>query len=238
MTIQHNTITGTDLHEPKGIAAAAANLVYVANGSASGAWSTLAAASIASDAITTVKILDANVTTAKILDSNVTTAKIANANVTNAKMIDDAITIEKTNMPRGGCYFYNLVSPYTLSYGAATQKINPTTIARSVANYCTEGTDARLHYTGAASQFVKVDWDVSIYQASGTKKITLAIHKNGTLVAGSESVLTTATGVIYNAAGSTIVSATTNDYFALYAFNTDGSGDMLFNKVGLSLQGI
>ena len=63
MTIQHNTITGTDLHEPKGIAAAAANLVYVANGSASGAWSTLAAASIASNAITTVKILDANVTT-------------------------------------------------------------------------------------------------------------------------------------------------------------------------------
>lgn len=47
MTIQHNLITGTDLHEPKGVAAAAANKVYVANGSASGAWSTLTTSTMA-----------------------------------------------------------------------------------------------------------------------------------------------------------------------------------------------
>jgi hypothetical protein len=38
MTIQHSTITGADLHEPKGVATAANKTVYVANGSASGAW--------------------------------------------------------------------------------------------------------------------------------------------------------------------------------------------------------
>ena len=38
MTIQHNLITGSDLHEPKGVAAAANKTVYVANGSGSGAW--------------------------------------------------------------------------------------------------------------------------------------------------------------------------------------------------------
>ena len=38
MTIQHNLITGSDLHEPKGVATAANKTVYVANGSASGAW--------------------------------------------------------------------------------------------------------------------------------------------------------------------------------------------------------
>jgi len=38
MTIQHNTITGSDLHEPKGVAAAAANKVYVSDGSSSGTW--------------------------------------------------------------------------------------------------------------------------------------------------------------------------------------------------------
>ena len=38
MPTQHNTITGADLHEPKGIAAAAAEKVYIANGSGSGAF--------------------------------------------------------------------------------------------------------------------------------------------------------------------------------------------------------
>jgi len=228
MTIQHNLITGSDLHEPKGVAAAAASKVYVANGSASGTWTLLATASIEDNAVTTAKILDANITTNKIADGNINTAKIAT----------DAITIDKTSMPRGGTYFYNTGTPYTLVYGASTQKVAPTTIARGVANYTTEDTTSRVTYTGAATQFVRVDWDVSIYQATGTKDITLAIHKNGTVVAGSESILTTATGVIYAASGNTLVSATTSDYFELYAFNTDGSGDMLFNKVGITVQGI
>ena len=38
MTIQHNLITGSDLHEPKGVSAASNKTVYVANGSGSGAW--------------------------------------------------------------------------------------------------------------------------------------------------------------------------------------------------------
>ena len=38
MPTQHNVITGSDLHEPKGIAAAAAEKVYIANGSGSGVF--------------------------------------------------------------------------------------------------------------------------------------------------------------------------------------------------------
>lgn len=34
----HNTITDPYLHEPKGIAAAATDLVYISNGTGSGAW--------------------------------------------------------------------------------------------------------------------------------------------------------------------------------------------------------
>ena len=34
----HSTLTGADLHEPKGVASAGANQVYVANGSGSGTW--------------------------------------------------------------------------------------------------------------------------------------------------------------------------------------------------------
>lgn len=34
----HSTITGAENHEPKGVESAAANTVYVANGSGSGTW--------------------------------------------------------------------------------------------------------------------------------------------------------------------------------------------------------
>lgn len=39
---RHKDLTGTDLHEPKGVAAASSGQVYVANGSGSGAWATVA----------------------------------------------------------------------------------------------------------------------------------------------------------------------------------------------------
>jgi hypothetical protein len=38
MTVAHKNLTGVDLHEPKGVAAAAANKVYVSDGAGSGAW--------------------------------------------------------------------------------------------------------------------------------------------------------------------------------------------------------
>jgi len=36
--VQHSALTGSDLHEPKGIASATAGKVYISNGSGSGAW--------------------------------------------------------------------------------------------------------------------------------------------------------------------------------------------------------
>jgi len=36
--VEHSALTGSDLHEPKGVASATANQVYVADGAASGAW--------------------------------------------------------------------------------------------------------------------------------------------------------------------------------------------------------
>lgn len=39
--VEHSALTGSDLHEPKGAASAAANQLYVADGAASGAWTTV-----------------------------------------------------------------------------------------------------------------------------------------------------------------------------------------------------
>ena len=38
MATAHSTLTGADLHEPKGVASANADDIYVANGSGSGVW--------------------------------------------------------------------------------------------------------------------------------------------------------------------------------------------------------
>lgn len=40
-TVLHSSLTGTDLHEPKGVSSASSGQVYVANGGGSGAWTTL-----------------------------------------------------------------------------------------------------------------------------------------------------------------------------------------------------
>ena len=37
---EHNTLTGASLHEPKGVAVAAADLAYISDGAGSGAWAT------------------------------------------------------------------------------------------------------------------------------------------------------------------------------------------------------
>lgn len=42
----HATLTGADLHEPKGVAAASANTVYIANGSGSGSWTKVGSSGI------------------------------------------------------------------------------------------------------------------------------------------------------------------------------------------------
>lgn len=41
MTIEHSTLTGAQLHEPKGVSSASSGTVYVANGSGSGSWSNI-----------------------------------------------------------------------------------------------------------------------------------------------------------------------------------------------------
>ena len=46
--VEHSILTGSDLHESKGVAAAAANRVYVTNGAGSGTFSQVPAAAIAS----------------------------------------------------------------------------------------------------------------------------------------------------------------------------------------------
>ena len=44
MPTSHASVTGSDLHEPKGVAAATTGQVYVGDGTASGKWTNIATA--------------------------------------------------------------------------------------------------------------------------------------------------------------------------------------------------
>lgn len=44
--VEHSVLTGTDLHESKGVAAAPANRVYLTDGAGSGSWTTVPSAAI------------------------------------------------------------------------------------------------------------------------------------------------------------------------------------------------
>lgn len=51
MTIAHSALTGADLHEPKGAAAASINTHYKSNGAGSGTWAKLVAAEVDTSSI-------------------------------------------------------------------------------------------------------------------------------------------------------------------------------------------
>jgi len=139
-------------------------------------------------------------------------------------------------LPKGKFYFYNISSPYTLSYASSTAKVAPTTIASGLGSLVTEATSARLTYTGSATTVIKLDFDVSLKQASGADRdIMISVHRNGSVIAGSQVLVTSVTGDLHQAAGSCFYNAATNDYFEIYAQNTGASGDMVFQKVGLTL---
>jgi hypothetical protein len=57
MTVEHKNLTGTSLHEPKGVAAATVGKVYVADGVGSGTWQKIQDSSIDPGGATTSKVL-------------------------------------------------------------------------------------------------------------------------------------------------------------------------------------
>lgn len=72
----------------------------------------IAAAGIASDAVTTAKILDSNVTTAKIADTNVTLGKLASDSVDENKIVSTTLN---SNLTGGSGTKLDISSDYTLA---------------------------------------------------------------------------------------------------------------------------
>ena len=200
MTIQHKLITDPDIHEPKGVAAATVNKVYVSSGAGSGTWQKLSPPQLSG------------------LATNGAAGQVVS--------VDGAGNFVLIGAPHGQIHFYNVASPYTLTYPSVFTKLAPTTTAGGVPSDFTEATTARLTYTGTDTVPISFSYQVSFDQSTGgARDIEFAIYKNGSASNGN-SILTTTSGNKNVVAGFHTINMATGDYVELYAKNLGASGDI------------
>lgn len=200
-TIAHKNIPSAQSHEPKGIESAVNKAIYVANGSGSGSW---------------VKISPQSL-------SGIATNGVAGQFVA----VDGTGNFVLASAPSGSIYFYNVSTPYTLTYPSAFTKAAPTTTGSGSPTLITEGTNARLTYTGASTTSLDVAYVISFDQAAGADRdIQAAIYKNGTVVPGSQAIVTASSGQKHQLICHADVSVSLNDYIEIYMKNDGASGDV------------
>lgn len=191
--ISHALLSGANLHEPKGIDTAAAGTMYAANGDGlSGAWQKL----------TNTQLNGVTV--------NGTSGASVRANGAGGFVIGFA--------DHGEVSFVNTAVPYAMTGATTTfSKVAPTTVASGHAIEVTEATTARLTYTGLDVEHFTVHTNISLDQATGSDKdVSVAIAKNGTVVATSEQISTTQSGKKVAITTFSTVSLTTNDYIEVF----------------------
>lgn len=200
-SISHKNIPSAQAHEPKGVESAVNKSLYVANGSGSGTWSKIGPQSL----------------------SNISTNGVAGQFVA----VDGSGNFVLASAPSGSIYFYNVSTPYTLTYPSAFTKAAPTTIATGSPVLITEGTNARLTYTGTTTTNLSISAIISLDQATGASRdIECAIYKNGAVVNGSHSIITVTSGDKHSFSSQADVTASLNDYFEVFIKNNGASGDV------------
>lgn len=141
--------------------------------------------------------------------------------------------------PLGAVSFVNFGAPYTLLYPAVYTKLAPTTTAGGVPIEVTEANTARLTYTGSLTSKCRIMCNLSLSQASGAARdLGLAIYKNGSIVAGSETFIGTTSAVVAQVTTVFDVSLATNDYVECYVINRGASGDISVYSFALTLIGV
>lgn len=201
MAVQHSAIADANLHQPKGAATAAANETIHADGAGATSWEKVSPPHLSG--------LTANGSVGQHIDSN-----------------GDG-TFSMAYLPHGSVYFNNYGTPYVQTYNAAYAKIGATTTVSGTPVGFTEATTNRLTYTGATRPHFKVSWSLSLDQATAANRdISIAVYKNGSVVANSEAHTTTVSGDKKNLSGFSDVDLAVNDYLELWILNRGGSGNM------------
>ncbi len=240
MTIQHNIIADPDIHEPKGVATAASNSLYVANGSGSGVWQTVDTSSLANGAVETAKIEDLNVTGAKIANQTIVTTKFSGLTTSGTagqllKAVGDGSLVYSTHNPYAGGYLaFSTVSPYTFATTTSDQILNPTLIAGDLNSFTLlSSPNMRFRYDGTETIDCHVTCAMSSSQASGAgKDCQWALFKNGVELVGSRGIRSLSSGDYGSITLLANTTLSTNDYLEVH---TQASGACTVNYAALSM---
>lgn len=167
--VAHSTLTGSNLHEPKGIAAQTAGKVYVSDGAASGAWTSLAGAQNPfGSALLHVTDTVSSGTAAQILISNSWAARrlqTVNVNqITGASLVSNTITLP------AGTYWIEFSAAW-FGNASSAGELEVKTRFRNV----TDGTDASVGF--ATGGIVAASGAVGSSN-SGANKFTIASAKD------------------------------------------------------------
>ena len=199
--IQHSAIPDGQRHEPKGISTATNKQVYIANGSASGAWSKVGPISL----------------------NGVTTNGTAGQFIA----VDGTGNFVLATAAHGSIYFYNIGTPYTLTYPSAATKVAPTSIVNAGGVLITGTTSGRLTYTGGSAAYLNIVFNISADQNVGaTRDLEFSVFKNGVQIPGSQVIASTTTGEKHVFTNHADISVVTNDYVEVFCKNYGASGDV------------
>lgn len=160
---QHSALTGASLHEPKGVAAADANRVYVSDGAGSGDWSTLS--------------LDVLASTAKAFQSQLLHVRdekasgVGGGSTVASTWTTRSLNTSKTNEITGASLASNQITLPTGTYflfafGQSSGTPGATTQHKSRLRNITDGATTLVgtsHYTTAGSGSVAVNSPVFLF---------------------------------------------------------------------------
>ena len=182
---------------------AVVNTAYVASGSGSGTWKKIPIAGLQG-----------------ISASGTNNQCVASDGAGGTKLVNVAA--------HGGVYFINIGAPNVITYPSVYTKIGPTTAAVGATPVeVTEGTNARLTYTGTPNRHMVVSASAVITQSTGANRdVRLAIYKNGVIVPASETITTALTADKKTLDTFVDVDVATGDYLEAYLKNDGASGDI------------
>jgi hypothetical protein len=199
MAVQHSAIPDAQLHQPKGASTAAVNETIHSDGAGATTWEKVSPPHL--EGIT------GNGSVGMHIDS------------------DGAGGFSMDYLPHGTIYFTNYAAPYAQAWAAAYAKIGVTTTASGSPIGFTETTTNRLTYTGPTRPHFRVQWAISLDQATaGNLDISVAVYKNGALVSGSEGTFTSVPNIKVMLSGLTDVDLAVTDYIELWIWNRGGAG--------------
>lgn len=198
--VQHNTLTGSDSHEPKGASSASANTVYLATGSGSGVWQKIVTQGL----------------------NGITSNGTAGQGIT----VDGSGGFEIGHTDHGSITFVNVATPLVVTTPTVPTLAAPTTVPSGHSVEITESTTGRLTYFGTHTEHVGISCHISFSHTGGADRdVSIYIAKNGTIIASTEQVSTCNSTSKVSASSHADINVTTNDYLEVFV-KISGTGDV------------